>query len=189
MINDYLKEKNITIKEISNKANIPYSTLREMISGKSSFERCSISNFKKIADYFNISMDELYYLWNHIISPTDIVEKVKSELIMLYHNMPLTEFIKKIEGDKVIQSSFKKKEYLKALYILSFYEFICNKYKLDKDKSLEKLHNFSLEHPYYPESVISVSKAFNDDRILQEYKAKSIPEFLKHNIIEYNIEI
>ena len=57
----FLEEKEITILELSKQVNIPYATLYNGIEKVSSLRA---GNLKKIADYFNLTMDELFKMLN-----------------------------------------------------------------------------------------------------------------------------
>jgi len=60
MIKDYLKEKKISIKEISDALNISYSTLQKNFNSP---EKMRVTTLKEIANYLNISLDFTYDLF------------------------------------------------------------------------------------------------------------------------------
>ena len=60
MLKDYLKKENITIYELSKKTGIAYSTLSDLCNGKVDIDNCKVSIIKKLSEYFNISMNNIY---------------------------------------------------------------------------------------------------------------------------------
>lgn len=65
MYNNYLKEKKISIYEISKNTLIPYTTLNEIVRGARSIDNCSVKILKSLADYLKLSMDELYQIFQN----------------------------------------------------------------------------------------------------------------------------
>ena len=63
MIADYLKDHNIKIKDLSEKAEVPYRTLRSLINGERDFYKCEIGTVKKLADALHVSLEEIYEIW------------------------------------------------------------------------------------------------------------------------------
>lgn len=54
---------NMTISDIAKKSGIPYSTVRDYVSGKRNIKKCNVETFLKLAQTMNVSMDELYKMW------------------------------------------------------------------------------------------------------------------------------
>ena len=59
-LKDYLKENHITIKELSQGAGIPYSTINEIVSGKTDISKCTAITINAIAKYLGTTMDKVY---------------------------------------------------------------------------------------------------------------------------------
>lgn len=60
MLKDYLEKNNISIYSLSKDIEIAYSTLNDICNGKVDINNCKVSIIKKLAKYFNTSMDEMY---------------------------------------------------------------------------------------------------------------------------------
>lgn len=63
MIRKFIHKMNTSIRQLSIDTQIPYSTLNEMVNKKSDFKKCSIENFRKLAQHFHISVEGLYELF------------------------------------------------------------------------------------------------------------------------------
>ncbi len=61
MIEELLKEKNISLYRLSKLSGVPYSTLADIVSGHTSMDSVSAGNLAKISRALNVSMDSLYY--------------------------------------------------------------------------------------------------------------------------------
>ena len=59
-----LVERNISIYEMSKNTGIPYSTMNDIVNEKIRIEGVKLGNAVKIAEYLNITIEELY-LYNH----------------------------------------------------------------------------------------------------------------------------
>lgn len=59
-----LAKRNISIYEISKNTGIPYSTMNDIVNEKIRIEGVKLGNAVKIAEYLNVTVEELY-LYNH----------------------------------------------------------------------------------------------------------------------------
>lgn len=74
----YIDEKDITLSEISEKANIPYATLRTALYGNS--RDMNISNVVKLAKVLNVSIDELI--------GAETIPELSRESLSICRNLP-----------------------------------------------------------------------------------------------------
>ena len=79
----YLESKGISIKQLSNITGIPYSTLNDIINGKTSIDNIRFKYVKKMAAVFEMSIDEFNTMFSNenTVSekvPYDIIVKNKS---------------------------------------------------------------------------------------------------------------
>lgn len=101
---NFLEQKGITILELSKQIGIPYATLYNGIEKSSSLRA---ENLKKIADYFNLSMDEIFDMLNKLERKTlgtTLLEQKKSKLkgnIYHYTQVNFTYNTNRIEGSKL----------------------------------------------------------------------------------------
>lgn len=80
MLKTYLKKKNISIYKLAADIQEPYSTINDIVNGKKSLDNCKFGLVKKMAEYLNLSLDELSELGN--TSYTIISEQVNQKGIL-----------------------------------------------------------------------------------------------------------
>lgn len=59
VINDILKEKNITKYRLSKNSEIPYTTLSDICRGKTDLAKCSAETVYRLAKELDVSMEAL----------------------------------------------------------------------------------------------------------------------------------
>lgn len=80
MLKTYLKKRNISIYKLAADIQEPYSTINDIVNGKKSLDNCKFGLVKKMAEYLNLSLDELSELGN--TSYTIISEQVNQKGIL-----------------------------------------------------------------------------------------------------------
>ena len=61
-IKDYVKENGIKLSDISKATGIPYTTIGDIVNGKTDIDNAGVRVFMKLAEAFSLSMDEFYRL-------------------------------------------------------------------------------------------------------------------------------
>ena len=62
LIDDWMKQKNLSRYELSKKSGIPYTTLTDLIQKRTRLEKSSAETVYKLSKVMGISMDELFLL-------------------------------------------------------------------------------------------------------------------------------
>ena len=62
MLKEYIQKKKISIYKLSKETGIPYSTLMDIVNGNIHISRCSAGNVRALAQYLQLSMDEVFDL-------------------------------------------------------------------------------------------------------------------------------
>lgn len=62
VIDDWMKQKNLSRYELSKKSGIPYTTLTDLIQKRTRLEKSSAETVYKLSKVMEISMDELFLL-------------------------------------------------------------------------------------------------------------------------------
>ena len=62
VIDDWMKQKNLSRYELSKKSGIPYTTLTDLIQKRTRLEKSSAETVYKLSKVMGISMDELFML-------------------------------------------------------------------------------------------------------------------------------
>ena len=188
MIKSIIKHKNLNIKKISEQADIPYSTLHELVSGVTDYKKCSIETFIKLSNALNMTVEELYKLWDSDELDLQSFELFKSEMCQLLTSQNDFDFIENIIIEHKIEYYYKNNDYHKALYLLAMVDYLCNKNDIPLYNKYDDFRKLKLSVEIYPLSVIVLAAASDDpQKIRDAYKEKALNEFLKFNIIEGDI--
>lgn len=135
----FLEQKELTILELSKQINIPYATLYNGIEKSSSLRA---ENLKKIADYLNLSMEEIFDMLNKAEKRTfgdTLLEQKKSKLkgnIYHYTQVNFTYNTNRIEGSKLSEDETR--------YIFETNSLISEKPTTKIDDVIETANHFYL---------------------------------------------
>ena len=69
-----LKRKKISVYRCSKESNVPYTTLLDIVKGKTKIEKCSAETVYRLAKVLNIAMEEL------------LEERLEDRKLMLYRS-------------------------------------------------------------------------------------------------------
>ena len=92
-----------------------------------------------------------------------------------------------LEKDEITEY-YKRKRYPECLYLLAMLDYIsrvndvpiCNRY--------EELRHLKLKEPLFPAGILILAKVNDDNTIKKKALAHSIPEFIRFNIVEYEVK-
>ena len=184
IINNTLKEKNISIYRLSKQSGVPYATLNDICNGRVQLEKCSAETIYRIAKALDLSMEE-------IIAPCllkrSTFENFKSTICHRVKEMGDIDFIIDTIENHEIRIYFEKKWYPESLYLLAMLDYISRINGIPLDNEYDDLRQSKLEKAIYPASLKAAYAASGDETILTEAKNKSIPEFSRFGIIENEV--
>lgn len=166
VLKQYLKEKNISIRQMSIMTNIPYTTLNDIVNNRVFIEDCQYKTLKKIADFVNLSIDDLVYQ----------KEDFQTFRNKLHHRIKVSDeldLLVEVLEHKEIDYYYFHDDLLKAFYMLSLADYISRKNNLPLCIDYSELRRKKLKEPYYVGDMVE----WRDDK-------NCIEEFLAHNIYE-----
>ena len=184
MLDAMLKERNISMYQCAKLSGIPYTTLSEVVRGKTRLEKCSAETVYKLSKILNVSMEELL---TDSMEPRPDFEIFKSNVCHLVKDRDELDFIVETLQKDEISKYWSKKWYPEAFYLLAMVDYLSRENDLPLCSEYNDLRSKRLAKPLYPMSVMmadAVSKTTTHAE--RSYKA-AIPEFLRFNIIESEI--
>ena len=101
-LKDILSEKKISLYQFSKETGIPYSTLSDIVNGKTNIDTCTISTMKKIADGLVMSVDDLYKTLSRD-NQDDSFDLFKSNVCHRVNKDGQLDFIKNVLTSNVIE--------------------------------------------------------------------------------------
>lgn len=94
--------------------------------------------------------------------------------------------IEALENNEV-RMYYDKQWYPEAFYMLAMIDYISRINNISLCKEYDDLRKQSLSYVLYPSSTMILFLADNNDIVKEEAQKKSIPEFMKYNIVEWGI--
>lgn len=114
-------------------------------------------------------------------------ETYKSNVCHYVKNMGDIAFIIHIlKGDK-IRVLYQKEWYPEALYLLAMVDYLSREHEIPLCIEYNDIRTKKFSEPIYPSSVLAICFATGDEKYKKEAVSHTIPEFLRHNIIESEI--
>ncbi len=184
MIEDIIFEKNISKYKLAKNSGIPYSTLNDIISGKTDLKKCSAETLYKLAKALDMPMEDVLFSY---FDKRSNFELFKSNVCHELKEQGDIEFIIDIIKKDDIQKYYKRKWFPECFYLLAMLDYIsrvndiplCNKYDFLRTKSLSKT--------IYPASIIALATVSDEKKVKKEARENSIPEFIRFNIVESEV--
>lgn len=184
MIKDELKKRNLSVYKCSKMANIPYTTLLELVNNKSKFENCSIKTINKLAVVLNISIGDLISNELEYRMPFN---EFRSEICHQLKYLGDIGFIKFVISNNLITNYYNKGWFEEALYSLALLDYISDKNNIPCVKEYHYLRNKKLKHRIFSRDIYILSKLNANTNAKKESLKNAIPMFLKYNIVETDI--
>ena len=188
MIMDFsflLEEEPMSMYECSKRSGIPYSTLSDIIKGKTPIDRVSAKNLRALADALGYSMDALYSMM-HVPERTDF-ELFKSATCHKVKEMGDAGFIIDLLQSKKIRIMSNWGWFPESLYLLAMLDYLSRVNNIDLCSDYDDLRKTKLKEIIFPASVLALAMVTGSENAKAEALKQAIPEFLKYNIVESEI--
>lgn len=180
-----LEYEGMSIYECSKRSGIPYSTLADIMKGKTPIEKVSFKNAKALAETMDMSMEDLYAQM-HTPKRTSF-ETFKSQTRHEVKMLGDVEFINVTIHSKMIEKYWHLEWFYEALYLLAMIDYLCRINKIAKAKQYDEFREYKLPEPVYPMDISIAAKLNKKLDIRREAMKESVPEFARHNIVEKDI--
>lgn len=182
MLKEYLQQRHISIKAISDGTGIAYSTVNYIVNNRTPIEKCTGETLHKIAQFLNISMDQLYDM-NCRFTLQDF-EVFKSEIAHAIKSSSQIDFLIETLQSNVIEKYWNDNRKVQALYLLSMVDYLSRINKIPVCTKYKDLRSACIKPMIVPLSVRLQSIAMEGEKM--DY-SDCIPEFLAHGIVEGDI--
>lgn len=184
MINDLIKEKNITLYRLSKDSGIPYATINDICNGKTRLEKCSAETIYKLSKALNVSMENLLEPY---LAERCSFELYKSNVCHRVKILGDIEFVIEILESDSIRKYYKRKWYPECFYLLAMLDYLSRENGIPTCKDYNDLRCCKLEEPIYPASILVADTVLKDKKIKEQAYRDAIPEFKRFNIIENEV--
>ncbi len=181
-----LKEKNISTYQCSRQSSIPYTTLLELVKGKTSIEKCSAETLYRLAKALDMTMDELYTQL-HSAEVRAAFETFKSNVCHAVKEKGDLDFIIDTLREDEVGKYWERKWYPEAYYTLAMLDYLSRENELPLCSNYETIRQTSLRKPVFPRDIELAARIDPSLDIRKQAISESIPEFIRFNIVEKDI--
>ncbi len=184
MLEAILKERNLTMYQCAKLSGIPYTTLSEVVRGKTKIEKCSAETVYRLSKILNVSMEDL--MRDSLEERSDF-EIFKSNICHRVKDTDEIDFIvTELQADDV-SKYWSRKWYPEAFYLLAMVDYLSRLNDIPLCTKYDAIRIQSLREPLYPRDVMMAVKLHSDLDIRERCRKEAIPEFMRFNIIESEI--
>ncbi len=184
MLKEILKERNLTIYQCAKLSGIPYTTLSEIVRGKTKIEKCSGETVYRLSKVLNVSMEDL--MRDSLEERLDF-EIFKSNICHRVKESDEIDFIiAELQSDDV-SKYWSRKWYPEAFYLLATVDYLSRLNDIPLCTKYDAIRTQSLREPLYPRDVMMAVKLHSDLDIREHCRRDAIPEFMRFNIVENEI--
>ena len=181
MLKTLLDQKNMSIYQCAKESGIPYTTLSEVIRGKTRLEKCSAEVVYKLSRVLGISMEDLIADSVEVRSDFEIFKSNVCHRVK--DNGDFDFIISVLEADD-IRRYWLKKWYPEAFYLLAMIDYLSRENGVPTCNKYDDIRSQSLKSPLYPKDVLMAAKLSAALDIREECRKRAIPEFMRFNIVE-----
>lgn len=190
MLRAILNSKNMSLYELEKTSSISHATLNDIYNERSNINNCTISIMSKLADALKINIDELYKTLNYddlsLFAYNSNFDLFKSDTLQRLKSADEVAFVANVISSKEIENYFYDKKYLESIYLLSLVDYLCDKNKIPPLNQYNYFREYKFEKIYVSKSIYLLL-SLKQIKVTEIFKS-AIKEFLKHNIVEAEIE-
>ena len=181
-----LNQQNMSTYQCSQISDIPYTTLLELVKGKTSIDKCAAETIYRLAKALGLTMDELYTQLRTSETRTTF-ETFKSNLChMVKEKGDLDFIIDTLQADDV-GTYWNRNWYPEAYYTLAMVDYLCRENNLPLCQNYESIRTTSLKRTIYPRDIELAASLDPSLDVKARSILESIPEFIRFNIVEKEI--
>ena len=184
MFDAILKEKNMTIYQCAKLSGVPYTTLSEVIRGKTRIEKCSAETVFRLSKVLNIPMEELM---EDCVETRSDFEIFKSNVCHLVKDTGELDFIVNTLKEDSVRKYWNKKWYPEAFYLLAMVDYLSRIHEIPICNRYDDIRRHSLKSPLYPRDVVMAAKLHPELDVREKCRREAIPEFMTFNIVESEV--
>ncbi len=185
-----LKERQLSVYQCAKESHVPYTTLSDIVKGKTRIEKCTAETIYKLARTLHVTMEELLtecFREDENAPNLRDFEIYKSNVCHLVKDKGDMDFIIDILKENQIRTYWKRQWYRESFYLLAMVDYLSRENGLPLCNDYEDIRNCKLSEPLYPRDILLAAKLDGSFDMREQCRKEAIPEFLRFNIIESEI--
>lgn len=189
-LNALLKQKDMSVYQCSKESKVPYTTLLDLVKGKTRIEKCAAETVYKLAKALGKTMEELLQepIERDITVPhRSKFETFKSNVCHLVKDKGDIDFIiDTLKSDK-IRDYWNREWHPESFYLLVMVDYLSKENGLPLCREYDDIRSCTLPEPLYPRDIMLMAKLDSSLDMREQSRKKAIPEFMRFNIVESGI--
>lgn len=185
-----LKEKQLSVYQCAKESHVPYTTLSDLVKGKTRIEKCTAETIYKLARTLHVTMETLLagcFREDENAPSLRDFEIYKSNICHLVKDKGDMDFIIDILKENQIRNYWERQWYRESFYLLAMVDYLSRENGLPLCNDYEDIRKCKLSEPLYPQDVVLAAKLDDSLDMKEQCLKEAIPEFLRFNIIESEI--
>ncbi len=183
-IKEIMKEKDFSIYRLSELSGIPYSTLTDIVNEKTKIQKCNVETIYKLCKALDIDMLKL--IEQHV-SPRCNFDLFKSNICHHLKDLGDENFVVEVLKTNIIRDYYERQWYPECLYTLALLDYVSRMNRIPICTNYNDIRCMKLQDILYPASIVALAALHKNRDIKKEACQKSIPEFMRFNIVEYEV--
>ena len=184
IINELLKQRNMSKYRLAKNSRVPYSTLNDICNGKTDLKYCNADTVYRLASELDVPMEVLlkpYY------ERRPSFELFKSHVCHRLKELGDMEFIRQTIESNAIRDYFEKKWHPESLYLLAMLDYVSRLNDVMLCSDYDDLRKYKLAETLFPSSIIALASVTKSDEVKKDALENAIPEFIRFNIVENEV--
>jgi transcriptional regulator with XRE-family HTH domain len=174
----------MTKYRLAKNSGVSQTTINDICNGKVNIKNCTGETLYRLSKAFGVSVEALL---SEAMERRPSFEIFKSNVCHCVKDMGDIDFlIDVIKSDRII-GYLDKRWHREALYLLAMADYLCRENALPLHGDYEELRRLKLSERLYPTDILVLCAALNSDEPKEKSLRESIPEFLRHNIVESEV--
>lgn len=184
VINELMKNKNITKYRLAKDSGIAYTTVNDICNGKAQLEKCSAETIYRISKALGVSMESL--IEPYFDKRIDF-ELFKSNTCHRLKELGDIDFVIELLEEDSIRKYYKKKWYPESLYLLAMLDYVSRENGIPLCTQYDDMRGLKLKSVLYPAGVLVAVKVSKSEEPMSLSIKEAIPEFMRFNIVESDV--
>lgn len=189
-IKQQLKKLNLSIYACAKRSGIPYSTLNDIVNGKTLIENCAASIAVKLAHTLNLTVEELLIRFSSKVGQLEYrpdFSLFKSHVCHDVRREGNLDFIIKTLDSNSIHLYWERGWFAEAFYLLAMVDYLSRISDIPPCSDFDEIRGYKLARPLYPRGAV-LTDLISPQLSKKEVCLKdTIPEFMRFNIVEGDV--
>lgn len=184
LLADLLFEQGMSKYSLSKSSGVPYTTLCDIISGKTSLEKCSAETVYRLAKALHMPMEELLEAYTETRCAFELF---KSNVCHRLKRLGDIGFLAEVLEKNEVRYYYRRKWYPESFYLLAMVDYISRENNVELCSDYDSLRKQKLSEPIYPSGVLALCAAEKSSEPKERARRNAIPEFMRFNIVENEV--